>query len=105
MHRHLFNLRIFSQSKMNSDVVRAQIARVRMSTAQKFSPPLPEFHFSPNSEAISVDGLQSNQEPVVAVQETALVQQEPYSTVVIRDHDVYSTIVIDVAECRTATYL
>jgi len=72
-----------------------------MGTAQKFSPPLPDFHFSPNSEAISVDGLQSNQEPVVAVQETALVQQEPYCTVVICDHNVYGTIVIDVAKCRT----
>src|SRR5438552_19036270 len=101
MHCYLFNLRIFSQSKMNSDVVRAQIARVRMGTAQKFSPPLPDFHFSPNSEAISVDCLQSNQEPVVAVQETALGQQEPYCPVVICNHSVYVIIVYGVSKSRT----
>src|SRR5437879_13218928 len=87
---------------MNAGVVRTQVARIRMRTTQEFSPLLSQLNQRANPIAIPVICLQPNNQPVVAIQGTTLIQQKPQRAVVIRYHNIYGSIIINVSECRAA---
>ena len=76
-----------------------------MGAAHKLSPSLLEFDSGADREAISMTSFQSNQEPMVVVQRTILVQKKPNRAVVISNHDIHCAIIVDVPESGAATHL
>src|SRR6266567_248788 len=89
---------------MNSDVIRTEVASVRVGAPQEFSPVLAHFNFGADPEAISVGRLQPNQEPVIVVQEVRLVQQQARRAIVVGNHNVNCAVVVNVAKGRAAAH-
>src|SRR5216684_5817101 len=90
---------------MHPDIVRTQIARIGASAPHKFSSALANFDPGADPEAVSVSRFQANQEPVIAVEGSRLVQQQPHRAIVVGHHNVDGAVVVDVPESRSAAYL
>src|SRR6266567_3961152 len=89
---------------MNSDVIRTEVASVRVGAPQEFSPVLAHFNFGADPEAISVGRLQPNQEPVIVVQGVRLVQQQARRTIIVGNDDANCPVVVNVAKGRSAAH-
>src|SRR6266478_3741383 len=90
---------------MHPDVVRAQIARIGVSAPHKFSSALVNFDLGANPEAVSVSRFQANQEPVISVEGSSLVQQQPHWAIVVGYQNVDGAVVVDIPESSSAAYL
>src|SRR3954469_13695318 len=75
-----------------------------MHTAEKSSAALTKLELGANAEAIAFGCFQANQEPMTAMHNVHLVQQQTRRTIVIGHNDVDGAVIIDVAESRSATY-
>src|ERR1700730_244857 len=81
------------------------IARIRVSTPHELSSALLNFDPGTDPKAISVSRFQANQEPVIAVQGSGLVQQQPDGTIVVGYHNVDGAVIVDITESSSAAYL
>src|SRR6266480_4907349 len=90
---------------MDPDIIGAQIARIRVGAPHEFSSVLANFDPGTDRKAISASCFQANQEPVITVDKSILVQQQPHRAIVVGDHNVDGTVVVDIPESRSAAYL
>jgi hypothetical protein len=64
-----------------------------------------EFHLGAHRKPIALCCLQANQEPVITIDGMILVQQKANRSVVIRNYNVYGTIIVNVAKRCAAAHL
>src|SRR6266478_5033135 len=90
---------------MNTHIIGAQVARIRVGAPHEFSSVLTNFDPGTDSKAISASCFQANQEPVIALEKSSLVQQQPHRAIVVGNHNVDGTVVVDIPESCSAAYL
>ena len=76
-----------------------------MDTAHKGSFSMAEFHLGADPEQISLLGLQMNQKPMIPIERTTLIQQKAHRAVVVGDHDVDRSVIVDITKCSAAAHL
>src|SRR6266404_4661288 len=90
---------------MHTDIIGAQIARIRVGAPHEFSSAVANLDPGTDPKAISASCFQANQEPVIAVEKSGLVQQQPHRAIVVGNHNVDGTVVVDIPESCSAAYL
>src|SRR6266404_5531004 len=90
---------------MHTDIIGAQIARIRVGAPHEFSSAVANLDPGTDPKAIAASCFQANQEPVVALEKSGLVQQQPHRAIVVGNHNVDGTVVVDIPESCSAAYL
>src|SRR5579884_2424420 len=98
-HDNRFHVGALAKAKMNPDIAGAQVAGVGVHAApERRLASSGHADCGAHAEAIGSGTLQPDLQPMVFP--GALILEQPYRSAIRGDHDVHSTIVIDVAESR-----